>query len=60
MFAVIGIGVLMYTGYAVWRGEVFAKASWYGRVVSRVQSPEYFWTVIVIYAVLGIALLTVF
>jgi hypothetical protein len=60
MFKFIGVGVLVYTGYAAWRGEVFAKAGWRGRVVSRLQSPEYFWIVIVVYAALGVALLTVF
>jgi len=60
MFALLGIGVLIYTGYAAWRGEVFAKSAWRGRVVSRARSPEYFWIVVVIYAALGVALLTMF
>jgi hypothetical protein len=60
MFRLFGIAVLVYTGFAVWRGEVFAKAGWRGRMISRIGSPQYFWTVIVLYAGLGIALLTVF
>lgn len=60
MFTLIGIGTLIYTGYSAWRGEVFAKSGWRGRVVSRLQSPEYFWIVIVSYTALGVALLAVF
>lgn len=42
------------------RGEVYAKSGVRGRVVSRADSPEYFWVVIVIYAGLSVALITVF
>ena len=60
MFKVLGIVVALYTAYAVINGEVYAKSGPWGRTVSRVDSPRYFWTVIVIYAGLSAALLTVF
>jgi hypothetical protein len=60
MFKAIGIAVLAYAAYAAMRGEVYAKSGPAGRVVSRAESPDYFWIVVAIYAALGIALLTVF
>lgn len=60
MFRVLGVAVLAYSVYAISTGEVYAKSGWRGRTVSRAQSPEYFWIVVVIYIGLGIALLTVF
>jgi hypothetical protein len=60
VFALLGIVVLLYTMFAIARGEVYAKSGWRGRVVSRAESPEYFWVVVVIYSALGVALLIVF
>jgi len=60
MFKALGVLVLAYTGYAIAAGEVYAKSAWRGRVVSRADSAGYFWTVVVVYALLGGALLTVF
>jgi hypothetical protein len=60
MFKALGILVAVYAIYAVIRGEVYAKSGASGRTVSRDDSPEYFWVVVVIYAGLSIALITVF
>jgi hypothetical protein len=60
VFKILGVVVIVYTVYAATRGEVFAKSGPWGRVVARDTSPRYFWAVIVIYAGLGLALLTVF
>ena len=60
MFKVLGILVALYTVYAAMRGVVYAKSGPGGRTVSRQDSPEYFWVVIVIYAGLSVALLVVF
>ena len=60
LFKLLGILVGIYTVYAVSRGEVFAKSGVWGRAVSREDSPEYFWTVIVIYGALAVALVTIF
>lgn len=60
MFKVLGGAVLLYTAYAALRGEVYAKSGPAGRTVSRAESPRYFWTVVAIYAGLGVALITIF
>lgn len=60
MFKVLGILVGLYTLYAAMNGKVYAKSGAWGRTVSRVDSPEYFWVVIAIYAGLSVALITIF
>jgi hypothetical protein len=60
VFKILGILVCVYTVYAAVSGRVFAKSGAWGRTVSRQESPEYFWIVIVIYACLGVALGTMF
>jgi hypothetical protein len=60
MFKAIGILVALYTAYSAARGKVYAKSGVGGRLVARRDSPHYFWTVIVIYAGLSVALMTVF
>lgn len=60
MFKFLGVMLAIYVIYALKAGEVFAKSGASGHMVSRDESPTYFWGVIVIYAGLSIALLTVF
>lgn len=60
MFKMLGVLVGLYTLYAAVKGEVYAKSGASGRIVSRVESPEYFWVVIAIYAGLSLALVTIF
>lgn len=60
MFKPIGILLAIYVCYAVVTGRVWAKSGIRAREVVREDTPGYFWTVIVIYAGLSIALLTVF
>jgi hypothetical protein len=60
VFKVLGLLVALYTVYAALTGAVYVKSGPGGRVVSRDQSPEYFWIVLVLYAGLSVALLTVF
>jgi len=60
MFKMLGILVGLYTLYAAMNGKVYAKSGAWGRTVSRVDSPEYFWVVIAIYAGLSVALVTIF
>jgi len=60
MFKMLGILVGLYTLYAAMNGKVHAKSGAWGRTVSRVDSPEYFWVVIAIYAGLSVALITIF
>ena len=56
----LGALVGLYALYAAFRGEVYAKSGVWGKVVSREETPGYFWTVVAIYAGLAIALATVF
>jgi len=60
MFKMLGVLVGLYTLSAAVKGEVFAKSGPWGRTVSNQEEPRYFWSVIVIYAGLSIALLTIF
>ena len=60
MFKAIGVLVALYAAYAAVKGQVYARSGVWGRTVSRAQSPEYFWMVILAYFGLAIVLLTVF
>ncbi|HEX5755100.1 MAG TPA: hypothetical protein VFY12_01940 [Arenimonas sp.] len=60
MFKLLGVIVGLYTAYAATQGEVYAKHRAWGRSIRKDEEPKYFWTVIVIYTALSIALLTVF
>lgn len=57
---VLGGVVGLYTLFAAIKGEVYAKSGVSGRLVSKADSPGYFWVVIGIYAALTIALVTIF
>lgn len=59
MFKVLGVLVLLYVGYAVSTGEIYAKDGWRSRCVSRADTAHYFWAVVTCYVILGVALLTV-
>jgi hypothetical protein len=60
MFKTLGLLVALYTLYAAFTGTVYTKAGPRGRMLSRKDSPEYFWVVIAIYLGLSIVLMTVF
>lgn len=60
MFRILGLLVGLYTVYAVVTGRVLAKSGPWGTTVTRAESPDSFWVVIVIYAMLALALVTVF
>ena len=60
MFKILGALLAIYTVYACFAGEVYAKAGAGGRTVSRQESPRYFWVIVTIYAVLSVALVSVF
>jgi hypothetical protein len=60
MFKALGALLLVYVAYAIFRGEVYARAGVGGTTVVRSERPQYFWTVIVIYIGLAIAMITVF
>jgi len=60
LFKILGVLVGLYTICATIKGEVYARSGWRGRTVAKLESPIYFWVVIGIYAVLSIALVTIF
>ena len=60
MFKLLGVLLAFYTLFSAHRGEVYAKSGIAGRTIARGEEPRYFWCVIGIYAVLSIALLTIF
>ena len=60
MFKALGVLVGLYTLYAALNGSVYAKSGPGGRRISRDEEPRDFWTVIVVYAGLSLALLTIF
>lgn len=60
MFKILGTLLAIYVCYCVFAGRVVAKAGAGSREVLRGEMPRAFWTVIVIYAGLSIALITVF
>lgn len=55
LFKGIGVLVFIYTLYAVYTGEVFARDKWTGRMFRKADEPKYYWAVIVIYFGLSIA-----
>lgn len=60
MFTLLGILVAAYAIHAAYAGEVYARSGIGGRRISREREPTYFGAVIVIYAGLGIAMITLF
>lgn len=60
MFQLLGIVILAYTACSAMTGIVHAKSGMGLRTVRRAGSPGYFWTVIGIYTLLALALLTIF
>jgi hypothetical protein len=60
MFKTLGAVLAIYTAYAAVNGSVFAKSGISGRMISREDSPVYFWVVVGTYACLSLALMTIF
>jgi uncharacterized BrkB/YihY/UPF0761 family membrane protein len=60
MFKLLGILLALYTVHSALRGEVYAKERAWGRTFRREDEPRTFWSIIVIYAGLSLALLFVF
>ncbi len=59
-FKTAGVLLAVYTVYAGFVGSIYAKSGAWGRTVSRRDSPSYFWVIVVIYAALSVALVTIF
>lgn len=60
VFDLLGAGLAVYVAYAIATGSVYAKQRAWGRAVTRQEESGYFWTIIVIYALLAAALIGYF
>jgi hypothetical protein len=60
MFVILGLLVALYVVQAMVTGEVYAKHRWWGRTIVRDEEPGEYWTTLVIYLGLAIAMMTVF
>lgn len=60
MFKLIGALLAIYTLYAAADGNIHAKSGIRMRTIAREESPVYFWTVVCIYGVLSLLLVTYF
>jgi hypothetical protein len=59
-FDLLGVCVALYASYAAVTGSVFVRHRAWGRTVLRSDEPIYFWSVIVIYGLLAVALVFYF
>lgn len=58
MLKLIGVALAIYTVYAFVKGEVYARSFVMGRKVTRAEDENYFLTVIAIYGLLSVGLMT--
>jgi hypothetical protein len=60
MFKLVGVIVALYVVYALSVGEVFAKRGVWGAISRRAEQPFQYWSTIVAYTVLSVALFFIF
>jgi len=60
MFALLAVPLAAYTLYAAATGEIWVAQGARARRVSRHESPLYFWACVAVYAVLAVAMATIF
>ena len=60
MFKVLGSLLLGYVAYCLYTGRTFAKSGAWGREFARDEAPSHYWSSIAVYALLAVALMTVF
>jgi hypothetical protein len=60
MFKVLGGLLAGYVLYCLYTGRTFAKSGAWGREFAREDAPFNYWSTIVVYALLAVALVTVF
>ncbi|HWQ38374.1 MAG TPA: hypothetical protein VNM24_07140 [Burkholderiales bacterium] len=54
MFRFIGICILLYVAWSLYRGEVSGKDRWRSKTVSRDGEPGEYWMMIGVYSLLGV------
>jgi hypothetical protein len=60
LFDLLGILLAIYAAYAVWSGSVYARHRMWGRSFLRAEEPVGYWSIIVIYFGLALALVFYF
>lgn len=60
LFKLLGVLVAGYVVFALARGEIYAKSGIWGRTYRRDDDATKFWTTVVVYSLLAIALVVVF
>lgn len=60
VFKLLGVLVALYVAYALSIGEVYAKRGIWGAASTRAEQPVLYWSAMVVYAILALALLFVF
>src|SRR5690606_15004745 len=60
VFDLLGVLLAIYTAYAAVSGQVYARHRAWGRTVVQSEEPGYFWSIIVIYGLLSVALIVYF
>ena len=60
LFKVLGVVLLLYVVYGVSVGEIYAKRGIWGATIKRDDQPVGYWSTIVVYAGLSLALFFVF
>lgn len=60
LFKMLGVLVAIYVVHALVTGEVFAKWRWSGRWFRRDENADMYWSTVVIYGLLSLALVFVF
>lgn len=60
VFDLLGVCLALYVVYAAATGSVYARHRAWGRTVTRQDEAGYFWTIIVVYILLSVALIGYF
>lgn len=60
VFDILGVCLACYTAYAAWSGSVSVRHRVWMKTLVRDETPGSFWSAIVIYAVLSVALIFYF
>lgn len=60
LFKLLGILLIGYIAVSLHTGSIFAKSGPWGRTYHRDEEPRAFWTTVVVYCLLAVALLIYF
>ena len=60
MFKILGALLLCYVAYGLNTGQIYGKYRFWGRTFQRDETPWLYWSAIVVYSLLGVALIFFF